>query len=303
MEYTFKQLRYVQAVAQHGSIANAAEKLNIAQSSITAAIDTVEKSLGYDVFIRRPAKGVEVTSSGVKAIEHIDMLLEKVEHLSGDLKSIGGTVVGSLRIGCYTPVAPVILPIVLKDFARDRPGLKVEVMDGDVELLYTYLRRGWVDIAFTYVRFDAPRMCFRTLFEARPHALFAIDDPLCQREVISLKELASKPLIALDVAIEQTYLRGLFNDHGLQPNIARTSPSPEIIRGLVASGFGYTILNIRPLQSPKYDVRPIVESMRETPFAYATLEDANLSGLVLEFKEYCERLSEAGAFDSLVVAP
>ena len=44
--FTLKQLRYIEAAARTGSIANAAQELNISQSSITAAIDNFEQCPG-----------------------------------------------------------------------------------------------------------------------------------------------------------------------------------------------------------------------------------------------------------------
>ena len=57
LNFTLKQLRYVEAAGRLGSIASAATKLNISQSSITAAIDVLEAELGYDLFLRTPGEG------------------------------------------------------------------------------------------------------------------------------------------------------------------------------------------------------------------------------------------------------
>lgn len=57
MRFTLKQLRHIGAAGRLGSIANAATKLSISQSSIAAAIDGLEDKLGFDIFLRTPAKG------------------------------------------------------------------------------------------------------------------------------------------------------------------------------------------------------------------------------------------------------
>ncbi|MGH6778327.1 MAG: helix-turn-helix domain-containing protein, partial [Bradyrhizobium sp.] len=62
--FTLKQLRYIEAAARTGSIANAANELNISQSAVTAAIDKFEEALGYELFLRVPAKGIKTTPSG-----------------------------------------------------------------------------------------------------------------------------------------------------------------------------------------------------------------------------------------------
>ncbi len=64
MNITLKQLRYFDAALRFGSIARAAEDLNISQSSITAAIDQIERTIGAELFRRIPAKGVVATRIG-----------------------------------------------------------------------------------------------------------------------------------------------------------------------------------------------------------------------------------------------
>jgi DNA-binding transcriptional LysR family regulator len=54
MNFTLKQLRYVEAAGRLGSIAKAAVEVSISQSSITASIDALEASLDYALFVRTP---------------------------------------------------------------------------------------------------------------------------------------------------------------------------------------------------------------------------------------------------------
>ena len=58
MNFTLKQLRYVEAAGRLGSIAKAAIEVSISQSSITASIDALEAALDYALFVRTPAKGI-----------------------------------------------------------------------------------------------------------------------------------------------------------------------------------------------------------------------------------------------------
>ncbi len=64
MHFTLKQLRYVEAAGRLGSIAKAADELAISQSSITAAIDSLEFGLDYDMFVRTPAKAFNPPHQG-----------------------------------------------------------------------------------------------------------------------------------------------------------------------------------------------------------------------------------------------
>ena len=60
---TLQQLKYIITVAECGNITEAAERLFIAQPSLTAAIHSLEKEMGVTAFIRSN-KGVELTRNG-----------------------------------------------------------------------------------------------------------------------------------------------------------------------------------------------------------------------------------------------
>ena len=50
LNFTLKQLKYVEATGRLGSIAKAVSNLNLSQSSITAAINSLESEIGFDLF-------------------------------------------------------------------------------------------------------------------------------------------------------------------------------------------------------------------------------------------------------------
>ena len=107
-------MRYIEAAGRLGSIANAAEELAISQSSISAAIDILEKQLNYDLFIRSPAKGISATPSGHMAIQTIRAFLDQWGHFGTELEAIGGSASGKLRIACFVTAAGAFMPPMLR---------------------------------------------------------------------------------------------------------------------------------------------------------------------------------------------
>jgi len=61
MIFTLKQLEYFVAAGERGSITFAAEKVNISQPSISAAITHLEAEFGVQLFIRHHAQGLSLT--------------------------------------------------------------------------------------------------------------------------------------------------------------------------------------------------------------------------------------------------
>lgn len=64
-----QQLRYLIAVAEKGSITEAAKSLFISQPSLSNAIREVEQSIGFRIF-NRHRTGVTLTAKGVEFLGH-----------------------------------------------------------------------------------------------------------------------------------------------------------------------------------------------------------------------------------------
>ena len=73
---TLKQLRYITVVADIGNITEAAKKLFIAQPSLTASIQELEKEYGITIF-NRSKKGIELTQEGEEFLGYARQVLEQ----------------------------------------------------------------------------------------------------------------------------------------------------------------------------------------------------------------------------------
>ena len=147
---SLKQMRYVEAAGRLGSIAAAAEALNISKSSITAAVDALEAELEFDIFDRIPAKGIEETPSGAKVLQLISRFLADYGHFQTELFAVGGTITGQLKLACFPTTAAAFLPTAIQRFQREFPNVRFGLIDGDMDTVVDYLDSKDADIAFTY---------------------------------------------------------------------------------------------------------------------------------------------------------
>ena len=305
MNFTLKQLRYVEAAGRLGSIAHAAKELSISQSSITAAIDALEISLEYDLFLRTPAKGIQPTPAGEQALLLIRNFLQQARYFEADLQSLGGDASGLVRIACYATAAPAFLPPILQNITEHFPGMSVQVMEGNLTSIVEFLDEGKVDLVFTYTEGLQSSHNFLPLFQAPPYALINLDDPLSRQSAVTFAELADRPMVLLDLPRTRDYFTGLFERRGHRPQVAHTTRSAEIARALVAGGFGFTILNIRPPdyveERLRYRAVPIAGLERGQSFGIATLANTRLPKIVQAFIDSCQSLQKRGVFESLTV--
>ena len=307
MQFTLKQLRYFEAAFRCESIAKAASEMNISQSSITAAIDVIEESLGFELFRRMPAKGIRPTRNGRAVGARVAEYLEQTRIFQSDLLSLAGDPIGTLRMGCYAPTAPYMLPRLLNRVASEYPSIRVDLKEGDLEAMVGFLQSGLVDIALTYRRVNPTGLPFMPLFRARPYALLPETSPLAARTNVSIADLADLPMIMLDLPATRTYFSEIFEEQGYRPKVIHSTKSSSVLRGLVAANFGYSMLNIcgpndRAGKSG-YVSRPITGDLDAPYFGMAYTKASKRSTIVRAVLEISSDLASAGAFDDLVMLP
>ncbi len=304
MRFTLKQLRYFDAALRTGSIARAAVEMNISQSSITAAIDMIEQTTGTELLRRLPARGIVPTSSGLAVGERVQEFLEQSRIFESDLMSLTGDLAGTLRMGCYAPTAPYVLPPILKRISEDYPSISIELKEGDMQSIADLLSSGAIDVALTYRRTTPEAQPFIPMFRATPIALIPDESPLAQKPEVDLQDLAELPMILLDLPGTRAYFCSLFEARGLRPNIAHTTKSSSVLRGLVAANFGYALMNIcgpndRVGQSG-YVARPINGDLESPQYGVAYTPASQKSAIVKSVLASCREVAERGDFDDLL---
>jgi DNA-binding transcriptional LysR family regulator len=182
-----RQLRYVVATADHGTMTAAAQKLFVAQPALSRAIRDLERELGVELFARA-GRGVALTPSGEQIVRYAREALRAVDAIEAFAQAPSGGRAGDLRIAATPALEPELTARLLPEFARDQPAARVRMVRCDGRRsVGAAVRDGRADLALT----DLPV----------PGDLAA--HPLEQREVVLISppglELREPvPLSALD---------------------------------------------------------------------------------------------------------
>ncbi|MES0025992.1 MULTISPECIES: LysR family transcriptional regulator [unclassified Mesorhizobium] len=257
MNLTLTQLRYLVAVARHGSATAAARMLNVSQPSISVAIDNVEATLGQKLFVRQRGSGIALTSFGRSAVAKAKQVLAEADELVG-LGTRDADVGGELVLGCFEDLAPYFAPALIRAFSQRCPAVTVVVRDETFETLGRRLGDAAIDLGLTY-DLGLPSHFARTLLhELRPHALLPQGHALASQASVSLAELATHPLITTDQPHSWQHMLDLFLSRGLSPVSQSTASSFELQRSMVANGFGVAVSYTRPYGDRSYDGLPLV---------------------------------------------
>src|ERR1700687_1182781 len=150
MDYTLQQLRYLVAVADHGSVSAAARSLYVSQPGLSSAILHLEGVFGIQCFIRHHAKGVSLTPAGHLFVKEARDVLFRASNLQQRAKELNQTIAGRLDIGCYSTISPLLIPRILEKLHESYPDIEVHLQDGDSENLQERLKGGILEIALLY---------------------------------------------------------------------------------------------------------------------------------------------------------
>ena len=256
--FTWRQLAYLVAAADSGTIAAAAQRLHVSASAISDAITALERAVGSNLCVRRRAHGLTLTSAGAHVVEQARPLLAASRELTTSLRGTGAELVGPVTIGCYPTLAPTILPPLLHDFGAAHPRVELNILETTHDRLEGRIESGAVDVAFVYDTLIPGMPSREKLFELPAHILLAADDALAAEPAIRLEDLVDRNLILLDAPPSSEHTLSLFTSRGLTPRIRHRTTSYEAVRTLVGRGLGYGVLVQRPANAASYEGYPVV---------------------------------------------
>jgi DNA-binding transcriptional LysR family regulator len=284
MDYTLQQLRYLVAVAEHGSVSAAARSLYVSQPGVSAAVSYLEGVFGVQCFVRHHAKGVTLTPAGQSFVAAAKNVLAQAQGLHHHANELNETVRGRITLGCFSTLGPFFLPKILDTLRATYPELTVQIHDGDTESLLRWLREGSIEVSLMYdINCDSSFFSKHHLTSLRPYALLPRSHPLAKKESVKPIELVDEPLVLLNYTHNADYLLSVFDGIAAPPNIKYRVNNFELVRGLVAAGKGYAILNLRPAADQTYDggvvkCIPIESDTPPASIVLASVQSAKPSG-------------------------
>lgn len=288
--FTLRQLEYLLACVDCRSLAGAADRLNVSQPTISVAITKLEDQLGVQLLLRHASRGVTPTAAGEKILNSARSLLSHASDLERAVIETGQTLAGTLRLGSFSTLAPTVLPGLIHALSSQHPAIHVHLNEGPQDQMIDGLLDGQLDLALLYDINLPEDVTSVPLAERTPYVALSADHPLAQNDSISLKDLIDQPMILLDVPPSRDYFLGLFQDAGLEPRVAHSSPSIEMVRGMVGCGLGYALLVTRPDGDRTYDgrslaIRPIRGTPRTSRMVLARLASLRPTRLMTRFEE------------------
>ncbi|QCR20230.1 LysR substrate-binding domain-containing protein [Agrococcus sp. SGAir0287] len=255
-DLTLRQLAYLVAAADAGTIAAASARLHVSASAMSDGIAELERALGAHLAIRRRAHGLTLTSAGAHVVAQARPILAAALELERSVAA-GDALVGPITIACFPTLVPTILPPLLAGFAAAHPGVDLRVVETTQDGLAGRIESGEIDVAVVYETLVPGNPRRRRLYALPAHVVLAADDPLAAQPTVRLETLVDRDLILLDAPPSSEHTLSLFAARGLTPRIRQRVRGYEAVRTLVARGLGYGILVQRPANPASYEGLPL----------------------------------------------
>ncbi|RZT42516.1 DNA-binding transcriptional LysR family regulator [Cupriavidus agavae] len=282
-EITLRQMRYFRAAAATGQFSMAATEEHVSQSAITNAVLALEQLLGVRLFDRFP-HGVALTAEGNHLYQHVTRILESVEDALRQPRIRLDALEGSVSIAATYTVLGYFLPGLLARFRNNYPNVELDLHDLDRLSVEEQVLRGDIELGIVLLsNVEEPtRFGHRPLIRSRRQLWAAPGHPLLQGPPPTLRQIAEYPYILLTVDEGEASTMRYWQSKRIAPNVGFRTTSMEALRGLVAHGFGVTVLSdmvFRPwsLEGKEIEARPLATPAPDMEVGVIWRKDTELS--------------------------
>ncbi|MBN3856297.1 LysR family transcriptional regulator [Paraburkholderia sp. Ac-20340] len=294
-----RQLRYFVNIVDYGSLGKAAEKLFVAQPSLSQQIAKLEDDLGVPLLVRSP-QGVKPTASGQALYRHARLVLHQMEQLRQEVREGAGAESGTVAIGLPTTMASVLAMPVFERVRERFPGIRLQFFESMSGYLNELLANGRLDLAILFRDTPTPGISALPVLDEE---LYVMGEPgvPARARTCTLASLADVPLVAPGVAnglrllIERTFAR-----EQVPLNIIADIDSLPMLLSAAQSGAASTILPASALalrastERPK--MRRIVDPMIRRPASICWPNALPVSSASLAVRRtICELIEELRA--------
>jgi DNA-binding transcriptional LysR family regulator len=241
-----KQLAAFCAVVERKSFSQAAERLGVTQPAVSLQIRALEERLGQRL-LDRSGRRVEPTEAGRRLYRNAQRMLDLEENMLADVAAADeGKLAGTLKIGASTGPGAHLVPILLCEFQRAHPGLRVALSISDTQAVIEQVAARELELGVVGALRRHRSLEFEPL--ARDEIVLAVP-PGHQAAGgnVTLEELQLETLIVMQEGagvrqvVEEELRRAGLPLRGLRPQLELGLQ--ESVKSAVAAGYGVAFIS------------------------------------------------------------
>jgi LysR family transcriptional regulator, carnitine catabolism transcriptional activator len=238
-----RRLRYFLTVVDEGGITRAAERLHVAQPSLSQALRAFEDELGAQLF-HRVGRGVRLSAAGEALVGPARQALRAMEEARQAVSGVVELSTGTLEIAALATLAVDPMARLIGRFRECHPGVQVRVLEPDsADGVRALVSDGECELGAAHLPLTGSHLAAhplgtqQLLFVLPPETTPAGEYPLAARELAHTPLVVSPPGTSTRILLEQA-LSAL----GVTPQVAVQTAAREAIIPLVLGGAGAALL-------------------------------------------------------------
>ncbi|GAB6260199.1 LysR family transcriptional regulator [Photobacterium sp. R1] len=235
---TLKMLRYFREVAQSGHFTQAAERLNITKSPLSAQIKALESLLGVALF-ERDTRNVTLTAEGKQLWQECVRIFDTIDVSLNRVQQVGRAQASTLNIGLMSSVFWAGFGEAIRAFQQQYPEIRIQLLEMAPKKQKQALANHSIDIGL--VRYADTLHCdplgVKSVFREEMLVVVSDQHPLKSRKAISVRELSEEAFVLLhqENSASSQYMMDLCNAQGVSLSIHQQVVEPNTLMAIVSA--------------------------------------------------------------------
>jgi DNA-binding transcriptional LysR family regulator len=287
-------LRYFLAVAELGSIRQAAEQLHVAASAVSRQIANLEYDYGVPLF-ERHAQGMRLTLAGEIFAQHARTTLREFERVRSDIDDVRGLKRGNVRIAAVEGVVSNFLFTAIAEFGTQYPNVTFDVNVAGTAAILDSIARDEAELGIAFNPVPHPDVAMGSIIKHPLVAIVPPNHPLAERKSVELSDLTGFEVATLHPSFgtRQILDRALI-EADVRLEALLTINSIEMLKAFVARGLGVSVIPLFAV-AREQDDRELVavaidnDALRESHLALCWRKERELGAATEAFRAHIER--------------
>lgn len=225
------------AVAEAGSITEAAAQLGVTQSALSRRLQQLETQLGARL-LQRSRQGVSLTDVGELTLNEGQKLLRGWANLREEIERRQGLSSGSVRIGGGATAVSFILPQAIANFQAQHPDIHFQMKEAGSAEIASDVASGQLELGIVTLPLRQQELHTESLIADDIVLVVRHQHPLAKKRRVQAADLAGQPFVSFEGG---TALRNLIDSAlrhaGVELNVVMELRSiPSILRMVATTG-------------------------------------------------------------------
>lgn len=190
----FRYLRSFLAIAEELHFGRAAQRLHIAQPSLSQQLQRLERDVGVELVRRNPHE-VRLTPAGEAFREEARRILDQVDRAVAAAHAVASGRAGTLNIGFNFPAGQDVLPAALAGLNAEHPRVQTQLWERRTGPQVEGVLSGELDVAFVYGRPVSPHLSSTELMTVPIVVVVGERHPWAGRDTVPLRMLDRQPCL------------------------------------------------------------------------------------------------------------